>query len=225
MKPLIEVQNVTHEYHLGKVRVRALEDISLTIRSGEKVAFVGPSGSGKTTLINLIGRLDSPSEGKIFVDGEDITTYSARQSTNYRKTKVSFVFQFFNLISTLSVYENVEFPLLFRSVDAGEVEKRVREALRDVGLEGYENRMINELSGGQRQRVAIARAIVMQPRVILADEPTANLDGRTALQIIDLFSEVNKRFGTTVIFSTHDPRIMDRAERLVRLQDGRLVQN
>lgn len=222
MMSFITMKDVFHDYHLGKVTVNALRGINMDIDKGEMVALIGPSGSGKTTIINLLGTIDSPSAGEILVDSIALNKLSARQKIEYRKTKIGFIFQFFNLFPTLNVFENIEFPLLFSPVPHSEIKKRVTFALETVGLGGLENRRIDELSGGQRQRVAIARALVTQAPIILADEPTGNLDGETAVKVMDLMSQINKQFGTTFLFSTHDPRVMKYANKLIELRDGKV---
>jgi putative ABC transport system ATP-binding protein len=187
------------------------------------VALVGPSGSGKTTIINLLGTLDIPKKGNIYVNGKDLGGFTEQEKIKYRQDEVSFVFQFFNLFPTLNVYENIEFPLLFKKVAAKEIEYRVTEAINLVGLTGLEKRKTNELSGGQRQRVAIARALVSNVPLVLADEPTANLDGENSFKVMELMKEINNKFKTTFIFSTHDPRVMSFANKIIELIDGKVV--
>lgn len=219
---LIKMENVIHNYQLGKVVVNALKGVNIEINSGEMVALIGPSGSGKTTIINLLGTIDLPSCGNIFVDSVELGKLSPKERIQYRKNKVSFVFQFFNLFPTLNVYENTEFPLLFSNVSKTQIKSRVKSALEMVGLGGLENRRIDELSGGQRQRVAIARALVTKVPIVLADEPTGNLDGKTAEMVMDLISKINKKLGTTFLFSTHDPRVMKYANKIIELKDGKV---
>ncbi|MGC8754841.1 MAG: ABC transporter ATP-binding protein [Thermosulfidibacteraceae bacterium] len=219
----IKLEGITHYYRLGNVLIKALDNVNIEIEKGSMIALVGASGSGKTTLINLIGKLDAPSEGKIIVDGKDITRLNVKETVFYRKEMVSFVFQFFNLLPTLNVYENIEFPLLFRSIPPSEIKRRINYALEMVDLTGFEKRKIDELSGGQRQRVAVARAVVTGAKIILADEPTANLDGATGSMVMDLMLEVKNKLGTTIIYSTHDPRVMEKADRIIRLSDGKVV--
>mgnify|MGYP005857206407 CR=1 FL=1 len=216
----IKFVNVEHNYQLGKVGIPALRGINLEISKGEIIALVGPSGSGKTTLINLLGTLDTPTKGEIYVDSLTISNLSPKDKVNYRKNMVSFVFQFFNLFPTLNVFENIEFPLLFSNVSAAEIKERVSSAVEMVGLKGLEKRSIDELSGGQRQRVAVARALVTRSQIVLADEPTGNLDGETATKVMDLMVEINQKYGTTLIFSTHDPRVMKYAHRICEIKDG-----
>ncbi len=219
----IEFKNVSHSYHLGKIEVPAISNVSFTIEKGEMIALIGPSGSGKTTIINLLGTLDTPKQGEIMVDGKILNNLSMREKNLYRKEKISFVFQFFNLLPTLNVYENIEFPLLFRKISTAKIKDRVSEALNLVGLNDLNKRKINEISGGQRQRVAIARALVTRAPLVLADEPTANLDGENAMKIMALMKKINKLFNTTFIFTTHDPRIMTFATKTIELTDGRLT--
>jgi putative ABC transport system ATP-binding protein len=218
----IRFNNVSHQYALGKVRVDALMGIDLEIDHGEMVALTGPSGSGKTTIINLLGTLDTPQSGTIEVNGKDIVGLSASEKNRYRMREVSFVFQSFNLLPTLNVYENVEFPMLFSDMPADELKDRIRALLTKVGLGGYAKRRIDELSGGQRQRVAIARALVTGAPVVLADEPTANLDGSTARDVMELMAGMNRENGTQFVFSTHDSRIIDYATKIVEIRDGRI---
>ncbi len=218
----IRFNNVSHQYELGKVRVDALRGIDLEIDPGEMVALTGPSGSGKTTIINLLGTLDTPQSGTIEVNGKNIVGLSASEKNRYRMREVSFVFQSFNLLPTLNVFENVEFPMLFSDMPAGELKDRIRALLGKVGLSEYARRRIDELSGGQRQRVAIARALVTGAPVVLADEPTANLDGSTARDVMELMAGMNRENGTQFVFSTHDQRIIDYATKIVEIRDGRI---
>lgn len=218
----ITIKDVYHDYFLGKVVVNALKGINIAIDEGEMVALIGPSGSGKTTVINLLGTIDSPTRGEIYVDSINLNKLSAKEKIKYRRTKISFIFQFFNLFPTLNVFENTEFPLLFSPVSKNEIKERVTFALKTVGLGGLENRRIDELSGGQRQRVAIARALVTKAPIVLADEPTGNLDGETADIVMELMKKINADFGTTFLFSTHDPRVMKYANKIIELRDGRV---
>lgn len=218
----ITIKDVYHDYFLGKVVVNALKGINIAIDEGEMVALIGPSGSGKTTVINLLGTIDSPTRGEIYVDSINLNKLSAKEKIKYRRTKISFIFQFFNLFPTLNVFENTEFPLLFSPVSKNEIKERVTFALKTVGLGGLENRRIDELSGGQRQRVAIARALVTKAPIVLADEPTGNLDGETANIVMELMKKINADFGTTFLFSTHDPRVMKYANKIIELRDGRV---
>jgi putative ABC transport system ATP-binding protein len=224
MTAIVEMSQVTKEYPLGKLTVKALHGIDLTVQGGEFAVIAGPSGSGKTTCLNLIGCVDTPTSGTVRVAGSVTTSLSDGQLTELRLNKIGFIFQSFNLINVLDVFQNVEFPLLLQgSLSAVERRRRVDEMIEKVGLTKQVRQRPNELSGGQRQRVAIARALVTRPALILADEPTANLDSETGTQIIDLMHDLNRREGTTFIFSTHDPKVMNRAERIIRVADGRIV--
>jgi len=218
--PSVKTESLRKIYVSGDQRVAAVDGISLEIAAGEFAAIAGPSGSGKTTLLNLIGALDTPDEGRIWVDDVEITNLSRGDRANLRRDRLGFIFQSYNLIPVLSALENAEFVLLLQGVDAAERERRVRSVFRKIGLEGLENRRPHQLSGGQQQRVAIARAIVSEPALVLADEPTANLDSATGAALLDVMQELNRDLGTTFIFSTHDPRVMERASRLIRLVDG-----
>ncbi len=221
---IVDVTGVIKDYPLGKLKVRALHGIDLSIERGEFTTIAGPSGSGKTTLLNLIGCVDVPTEGKVVVDGQSTGELSDKALTELRLHKLGFIFQSFNLVPVLTVEQNVEFPLLLQGkVAAPERKKRVKEILDRVGIGEYLHHRPNELSGGQRQRVAIARALVSKPRLVLADEPTANLDSVTGHSIIELMKELNHQEGTTFIFSTHDQRVIDQADRIIRIEDGRIV--
>ena len=220
---VIELREVHKRYRLGRAEVHALRGVSLLVARGEFLAIVGPSGSGKTTLLNLMGCLDRPSSGRVLFEGVDVTSLSRRQLAELRSRRIGFVFQTFNLIPVLTALENVEYPLWRRGMRAAERRARAMEALRSVGLAGLERHRPEELSGGQRQRVAIARALVGQPAVVLADEPTANLDRRTGQEVLELMRELNRSRGTTFVFSTHDPKIMAMADRVVELSDGRIA--
>lgn len=222
---VVDVQGVGKEYVLGKQTVTALQDISLTIAKGEFMALAGPSGSGKSTLLNLIGCIDTPSSGTVMINGQDISGKSPDDLADLRLNTLGFVFQTFNLLPVLSAWENVEYPLLQqRGLDKQTRQKRVARYLEVVGLERYAHHRPNELSGGQRQRVAIARALATHPRIVLADEPTANLDHKTGEGILQLMRELNHQEGTTFIFSTHDRRVMEMADRVVELADGRITE-
>nr|MDO8044922.1 ABC transporter ATP-binding protein [Candidatus Baldrarchaeota archaeon] len=200
-----------------------LKNVNLKVYRGEMVAVVGPSGSGKTTLLNLIGTLDKPTSGKIYIEGEDITTKSEKELTLLRRRKIGFVFQFYNLIPVLTAYENVELPLLISGVPKKEREKRVRRLLEMVGLEDRMNHRPDELSGGEQQRVAIARALVNNPSIILADEPTGDLDTETGLMVVQLMRKLAKEEDSTVIMVTHDPQISEIADRIIYLRDGKII--
>ena len=221
---LVRVEGITKEYWLGEQKVVALEDITLSIEEGVFLAIAGPSGSGKTTLLNIIGCIDNPTHGKVFIDDVEVTGRSPDQLADLRARTTGFIFQTFNLFPVLTAGENVEYPLLqLPEVSREERRKRVAKFLNVVGLERYAKHMPNQLSGGQRQRVAIARALVINPRIVLADEPTANLDSKTGESILNLMKDINRRYGTTFIFSTHDSRVMAMADRLVHVEDGRLT--
>jgi len=221
---IVRVQDVSKIYHLGKTEVPALRGVSLDIHRGEFLSIAGPSGSGKTTLLNLIGCIDTPTSGRVIVDGSDTRDLSERALTALRLHRIGFIFQTFNLVQVLSVRQNVEFPLLLQGgLTRKEREARVGALLEAVGLAGHARHRPSELSGGQRQRVAVARALVTGPALVLADEPTANLDSRTGETIIDLMKEMNARDGTTFIFSTHDPKVMAHATAIIRIADGQVV--
>ena len=224
-RPLIELEGITRTYQLGKTEVVALRGVDLLVREGEFTVITGPSGSGKTTLLNIIGCLDRATSGSYFLDGEDVTGRDFDALAEVRNRKIGFIFQSFNLIPVLDVAENVEFPLAVRknAEQPAEIRKRVQALAEDVGLGPYLRHKPDELSGGQRQRVAIARALITEPRLVLADEPTANLDSATSDQILDLMLELNREKGVTFLFSTHDPRVVRHARRVLRIQDGRMV--
>jgi putative ABC transport system ATP-binding protein len=220
---IVECIDLQKSYHQGQIEVHALKDISLSIKKGEFLAVAGPSGSGKTTLLNLIGGLDRTDAGNIIVDGNAFDQMSQSQLANLRLHKVGFVFQAYNLIPVLSATENVEFVMLLQGIPAGERRERARTILDEVGLEGKYDRRPAELSGGQQQRVAVARAIVSNPSIVLADEPTANLDSKTGNGLLEMMQRMNAEKHVTFIFSTHDKMVMDYARRLILLQDGRLA--
>jgi putative ABC transport system ATP-binding protein len=223
MSAIVSVENVSKVYKLGKTEVPALRGVSLEIHAGEFLAVAGPSGSGKTTLLNLIGCVDTPTSGVVRVDGKDTSLLAERALTDLRLRRIGFIFQSFNLVPVLSVFQNVEFPLLLQGgLARGERQARVLGLLDAVGLGDHARHRPSELSGGQRQRVAVARALVGRPKLVLADEPTANLDSATGLTIIDLMKELNEKRQTTFIFSTHDQRVMAHARRIVRIVDGKI---
>jgi len=222
--PIVRLQKAQKIYKLGTIEVPALVDIDLDIRSGDFAVVAGPSGSGKTTLLNLIGCVDVATGGKVFVDGNDTGAMTERELTRLRLNRLGFIFQSFNLVAVLDAYQNVEFPLLLqKGIAPSERKDRVNGMLDAVGLGNHGHHRPSELSGGQRQRVAIARALVTRPRIVLADEPTANLDSKTGAQIIELMKELNEKNGTTFIFSTHDHAVMNQAARSIELVDGRIV--
>jgi len=219
---IVECVDVNKTYHQGRVEVHALKDVNLSIDQGDFVALAGPSGSGKTTLLNLIGGLDSVDSGRVVVDGNEFDQMSRSQLANLRLHKVGFVFQAYNLIPVLSATENVEFVMLLQGIPTLERRERARAILDDVGLEGKHDRRPAELSGGQQQRVAVARAIVSSPSIVLADEPTANLDSKTGESLLEMMTQMNTEKKVTFIFSTHDKMVMDYARRLVLIRDGRI---
>jgi putative ABC transport system ATP-binding protein len=220
--PIIQVREATKVYRQGSVDVHALRGLTLDIGPREFTALCGPSGSGKTTLLNLIGALDRPTSGTVLIEGRDLGALGRGALSALRRDRVGFVFQAYNLVPVLTAYENAEFVLYLQGVEAAERRRRVLEVLAEVGLEGMEGRRPDQLSGGQQQRVAIARAIASRPAVVLADEPTANVDSATAEKLLDLMERLNRERGTTFVFSTHDPRVMERARRIVRMTDGRI---
>ncbi len=222
---LLELRGVKKDYYQGKVTVPALRGIDLEIAEGEFTAVAGPSGSGKTTLLNLVGCLDKPTAGSIRFGDADLSKLSGRQLADIRRRKIGFVFQSYNLIPVLTAVENVEFSLALLYGDTSRSRQRAIQILADVGLAGLENRRPADLSGGQQQRVAIARALVKDPALVLADEPTANLDTENGEAILDLMREMNQKNGTTFIFSTHDPVVMEYARRLVIVRDGRIAED
>ena len=224
MPTIVSIQNATKDYRLGKVTVPALRGVTMTVNSGEFLSIAGPSGSGKTTLLNLIGCVDTPTSGVVEVAGQNTNILGDRGLTHLRLFTIGFIFQSFNLVSVLDVFRNVELPLLLqRKTSASARAQRVSELLDRVGLADYAKHRPGELSGGQRQRVAIARALVTRPQLVLADEPTANLDSVTGQNILDLMQELNRTDGTTFIFSTHDARVMRHASSVIRLADGKLA--
>lgn len=219
---LVSVEDVSRRFPLDHSAVVALDDVSLCVTVGEFLAISGPSGSGKSTLLNLIGCIDRPTTGRICIDGTDTTSLNAGRTAQLRREKIGFVFQTFNLIPVFTASENVEFPLLVQGVSAQERRQRVAEALESVGLSARAGHRPDLLSGGERQRVAVARAIVHRPALVLADEPTANLDTHNATQLIDLMHDLNRSLGLTFIFSTHDQRLLEHTPRIVRLTDGQI---
>jgi putative ABC transport system ATP-binding protein len=220
---IVQCEHIYKTYQQGKIQVRALNDVSLSVEKGGFVALSGPSGSGKTTMLNIIGGLDLADSGSVVVDGDSFEQMSQSQLAEMRLNKVGFVFQSYNLVPVLSAVENVEFVMLLQGVPAGERRERARKILDEVGLEGKYDRRPRELSGGQQQRVAVARAIVSNPAIVLADEPTANLDSKTGRGLLEMMREMNQAKGVTFIFSTHDEMVMDFARRLVIIRDGQVV--
>jgi putative ABC transport system ATP-binding protein len=221
---VIALENVTKVYHTGEVSIQALKGISLELDSGSFVSFIGPSGSGKSTLLNLMGVLDTPTHGTIRVNGTNVRLLDRAAAAVFRGKTIGFVFQNFNLIPVLTVYENVEYPLLMLDrLPAKERRDRVLQLLDKVGMTDQREKLPNQISGGQKQRVAVARALVTNPQIVLADEPTANLDHATAFKVIGIMHEMTSAFGTTFVFSTHDPKIVGEADVVFTLEDGRIV--
>jgi putative ABC transport system ATP-binding protein len=220
---LIEIKNASKIYKTGTIETIALNQVSLQIAAQEFTVLAGPSGSGKTTLLNLMGGLDQPTHGEVYFDGHPMHTLKQKELTQIRLTKIGFVFQAYNLIPVLTALENVEYIMLLQKRDAKERRAKALQILEEVGLKDYVHRRPTEMSGGQQQRVAVARAIVSEPKLILADEPTANLDSTTANKLLDLMQHMNEKHGITFVFSTHDQKIIDRAKRIVRLEDGKIV--
>ncbi len=222
--PIAKMEEVIKNYHVGKIEVPALRGITLDIEEGDFVSIAGPSGSGKTTMLNLFGCLDKPSDGRVYLGEQNVARLSSNQLADIRNRNLGFIFQTFNLIPVLSAYENVEFPLiLLKQGSPKQRKEKVMQALADVGIADLAKRKPMEISGGQQQRVAIARALVKGPKIVLADEPTANLDSVTGEGILKLMLEMNKKTKTTFIFSTHDPMVMDYATRLVKVHDGQIL--
>jgi putative ABC transport system ATP-binding protein len=224
-KYIAQLDQVSRVYYQGKVEVKAVDNLDLQINPGEFSALCGPSGSGKTTILNMIGALDMPTSGTVYLEGRSLGSLRSGALSQLRRDRVGFVFQAYNLIPVLTAYENAEFVLALQNVPLIERRERVMAVLEEVGMADYVDRRPDELSGGQQQRVAIARAVVSNPAIVLADEPTANVDSEAANTILDLMEQLNEEKGVTFLFSTHDQRVMDRARRLVRLRDGRLEQD
>jgi len=223
MQNIIEINNLTKIYQEGIEIVKALDGVNLAISKGEFTAIVGPSGSGKTTLLNLIGGLDTPTSGTITVDGIEVTKLSSNDLINFRRDNVGFVFQAYNLIPVLTAKENVTFVMDLQGVPTKQSTARAIELLKNVGLGDRVDARPSKLSGGQQQRVAVARALASKPKFILADEPTANLDGKSAETLLDIMEKLNEEENITFIFSTHDPRVMQKARRIITLEDGKIV--
>jgi len=219
---VIDINNVSKIYHDNAIPVPAVTDVTLNFTQGEFAALVGPSGSGKTTLLNIIGGLDKPSKGDVVIAGQNVTNLSDSKMIDFRLQNIGFVFQAYNLIPVLTAKENVEFIMLLQNRPKAERDRRVAELLKEVGLEDKMNTRPNEMSGGQQQRVAVARALASKPKFILADEPTANLDSKSAANLLDIMAEMNKNENITFIFSTHDQRVIDRARRVITLTDGKV---
>ena len=223
---LVSAENLTKIYNVGEIEIEALKSVSFNVQSASFVSFVGPSGSGKTTLLNLIGCLDKPTSGSLKVADVDTSALTRKEAAFFRGKNLGFIFQDFNLIPVLSVYENVEYPLLIvQNSPAEERKKRITSLLETVGMIDQRDKYPDQISGGQKQRVAIARALVTNPRLVLADEPTANLDSKTAFMVIDIMRKMKEEFGVTFIFSTHDQRVVNEVEAVYTLQDGILVED
>ena len=220
-----KVIDATRVFKIGQMETHALRGVSITIENGEFTALVGPSGSGKTTLLQLIGLLDQPTTGQVFINGKEATRLTRNQRADLRKGTIGFVFQFFALIPTLTAYENIEMPLLLNNTKPADRKVRVNEMLEAVGLTDRGHHRPDQLSGGQQQRVAVARALSMNPSLVLADEPTANLDTENGKQVMDIMKKLNKDTGVTFVFATHDPRVISYANRVVTLQDGLIVKD
>jgi putative ABC transport system ATP-binding protein len=222
MTEIVKLEGVTKVYQDGKVAVPALREIDLSIQKGEFAAVAGPSGSGKTTLLNIIGGLDHPTKGSVFLEGKFLGQMGRGDLSKLRLNRIGFIFQSYNLIPVLTAFENAEFVLLLQKRPVEERRQKVANLLEEVGLSGLEKRFPREMSGGQQQRVAIARSIASEPALVLADEPTANVDSQTASELLGLMEKLNQEKGVTFLFSTHDPAVMQRARRLISLKDGRV---
>ena len=223
---LVQLKDISKSYRLGEVAIPALQEITLDIDKGKLVTFIGPSGSGKTTLLNVIGCMDRPDAGSVTIDSKRIDNLDRKGAARFRGENLGFIFQSFNLIPVLSVFENVEYPLIMiRKTSSAERRERVMRLLQAVGMEDQADKRPDQISGGQRQRVAVARALVTNPRLVLADEPTANLDKNTALDVLELMQAMRDQYGTTFLFSTHDPRIVEHADVIHGIEDGKLVEH
>jgi putative ABC transport system ATP-binding protein len=220
----VETRELVKDYYINKLVVNALQGVNITFNQGEFTAIVGPSGSGKSTLLHLIGCLDEPTDGEIFIDNENTSKLSKNELSFIRREKIGFIFQAYNLIPVLTALENVSMPLILLGENKKDIKEKSFEALKEVGLTGMENRKPKELSGGQQQRIAIARAMIKKPSIILADEPTANLDSKTGSEILELMLDLNEKEKTTFIFSTHDKMVMDYARKLIFLRDGKIIE-
>ncbi len=221
---VVKIENVTRVYRIGKIETKALRGVNLTIGNGEFTALVGPSGSGKTTLLQMIGCLDQPTSGTVAINGKDVTRLNRNQRADMRRGTIGFIFQFFALIPTLTAYENVEMPLLMNGYSSKDRRARVTELLKAVDLADRVSNRPDQLSGGQQQRVAVARALAPKPTLILADEPTANLDTTNGQQVMEIMQRLNQETGVTFIFATHDPRVIKYARRVITLRDGLIVE-
>ncbi len=222
---IIITENLKKDYKDDDIVVKAVRGIDLQVKAGEFTAVVGPSGSGKTTFLNIISGLDTPTEGKVWLHNRLLSKMSGKELSDFRRDHIGFIFQAYNLIPVLTVEENIEYIMLLQGVSKEERRRRVKEILKEIGLEGFEKRFPPKLSGGQQQRVAIARAMVSKPDLILADEPTANLDSVTSAELLDMMRELNRKTGMTFLFSTHDRIVMERADRVITLRDGLIVKD
>ena len=222
MNPIVELRDLHKHYQQGELEVKAVDNVSLAIEKGDFAALCGPSGSGKTSILNLIGGLDSVTSGKVILEGIDLSALKNGELAEIRKNRIGFVFQAYNLIPVMTAYENAAFVLDIQGVDPAVSRIQVMKTMADVGLAGLEDRRPDQMSGGQQQRVAIARAIVTQPAIVLADEPTANVDSKTAESLLDLMETLNREQGVTFLFSTHDQHVMDRAKRIIQILDGQV---
>ena len=221
---LVNLENVSKIYKTGEIEIKALNNVNINIKRGSYVSVIGPSGSGKSTLLNLIGCLNKPTTGNIFFDGKPLNSLNRKKSAEFRGDHLGFIFQDFNLIPVLSVYENIEYPLIMvKNVSKNERRKLILELLESVEMSDQKDKRPNQISGGQKQRVSIARALVTQPELVLADEPTANLDHKTAFKVLSIMKKMNKNYNVTFIFSTHDPKVVESAEIVYTLEDGRIV--
>ena len=224
IKNVVEVKKTCKEYQMGKMMITALRNVDLSIAKSDFMVIAGPSGSGKTSLLNIIGLIDKPTSGELYFEGENITEESLNVLYRKRRDKIGYIFQTFNLVPVLNVFENVEYPLLLQKISKSERHRRVSDVLAQVGLESRHRHKPSELSGGQRQRVSIARAIVKDPEIVLADEPTANLDSFTGMAIIELMEQLNREQGVTFVFSSHDLKIIEKSHKIVTLKDGEIDQ-
>jgi putative ABC transport system ATP-binding protein len=222
MSSIVELRNLHKHYQQGELEVKAVDGVSLSIKKGDFAALCGPSGSGKTSILNLIGGLDSVTSGQVILEGTDLAELDNAELAEIRKNRIGFVFQSYNLIPVMTAYENAAFVMDLQGVDSKVTRERVMKTLADVGLQGLENRRPDQMSGGQQQRVAIARAIVTKPAIVLADEPTANVDSKTAESLLSLMQTLNEQQGITFLFSTHDQHVMDRAKRIIHILDGKV---
>ena len=220
---VIKTENISRIYQQGDIEVKALNGVSVNFEKGEFTAIVGPSGSGKTTLLNAIGGLDTPNSGRVIINDKDITKLNDNQLIDFRLHNIGFVFQAYNLIPVLTAQENVEFIMLMQGIDKNERQQRAEKLLTEVGLADQISRRPNQMSGGQQQRVAVARALASKPRFVLADEPTANLDSKSTSNLLDIMAQLNEEEGMTFIFSTHDQRVIDKAKRILTLEDGQII--